>query len=169
MSGNAETLQNSTPKKRRPAKWEKAFITALAEFGVVSHACAAAKIDRSTAYLQRKKYEDFAEAWKEALEIAADALELEARRRAYEGVEEPVYGRGSGPNAGTVKVGAIRKYSDTLMMFLLKGSRPEKFRERFDHSLHGPDGGAIPLQMFENDLKRAYGDDDGDTDAPESR
>jgi hypothetical protein len=165
MSADAATQQNATPKKRRPQKWEKAFITALALYGVVSHACTAAKIDRSTAYRNRDEHEDFAEAWKDALEIAADALELEARRRAYEGVEEPVYGKGSGPNAGTVKVGTIRKYSDTLMMFLLKGARPEKFRERFDHNLHGPNNGAIPVQVFESALDEVYGDGDGDDDA----
>jgi hypothetical protein len=33
------------------------------------------------------------------------------------------------------------EYSDTLLIFLLKGIRPEKYRERFEHS--GPEGGPI--------------------------
>jgi hypothetical protein len=39
--------------------------------------------------------------------------------------------------------------------------------ERLEQS--GPEGSAIPLQVFASDLKRAYGDDDGSADAPESR
>ena len=36
----------------------------------------------------------------------------------------------------------LQEYSDTLLIFLLKGLRPEKYRERFEHSGTGP-GGAI--------------------------
>jgi hypothetical protein len=39
-------------------------------------------------------------------------------------------------------VGFIQEYSDTLLIFLLKGLRPEKYRERFEHSGPGK-GGAI--------------------------
>ena len=66
--------------------------------------------------------------FEEASEDAADSLEAEARRRAVEGVEEPVgWYKGQ---AG----GVVRKYSDTLLIFLLKGRRPELYRERFEHS-----------------------------------
>lgn len=128
---DAETVQNLTPKKRRVAKWEKAFITSLCLYGVVSKACEAASISRSVVYENRESHEDFAQAWAEALEIAADVMELEVRRRAVDGVEEPVY-------QGGKEVGTIRRYSDTLLMFLLKGTRPEKFRER--HELVGKNG-----------------------------
>lgn len=60
-----------------------------------------------------------------AQEQAIDALESEARRRAVEGVEKPVY-------QGGKLVGGIREYSDTLLIFLLKGARPERYRERYD-------------------------------------
>ncbi len=135
---DAHIPHNSTPKKRRPQKWEKAFITALVTSGVVSHACSEAKIDRSTAYKNRDAHEDFAQAWVEALDVAADTMELEARRRAVVGTEEPIFGKGAGVGAGTVEVGRITKYSDTLLMFLLKAARPEKFRER--HEIVGKDG-----------------------------
>lgn len=126
-----ETAQTWTPKKRRALKWEKAFIASLCMYGVVSKACDDADVNRSAVYAHREAHEDFAQAWAEALEIAADAMELEVRRRAVDGVEEPVY-QGGG------KVGTIRRYSDTLLMFLLKGTRPEKFRER--HELVGKNG-----------------------------
>jgi hypothetical protein len=104
----------------------------------VRHACEAAGIGRTTAYEHRERHPDFALAWDEALEDACDLLEAEARRRALEGVEKPVYWQG-------VVVGTIREYSDTLMTLVLKAHRPEKFRERHDTRLSGPDGGPIRI------------------------
>ena len=69
-------------------------------------------------------------------------LEEEARRRAYVGFDEPVFGSG-GHGIGTVQVGVIRKYSDTLLIFLLKGIRPGKFRENHKHEHTGLNGGPI--------------------------
>jgi len=53
-----------------------------------------------------------------------------------DGWEEPVFGSG-GTGMGTVEVGAIRKFDSTLLIFLLKGARPEKYRERFDTKVSG--------------------------------
>ena len=69
-----------------------------------------------------------------AREEAADTLEAEARRRAIEGVEEPVFHKGQ-------RVGTVRKYSDLLLIFLLKGVRPQKFRDNYQRAGTGaPDG-----------------------------
>ena len=103
--------------------WQKAFLTILAECGNVSEACKAAGIDTKTAYKRRKADPEFAEAWQSALDTAADVLEREAWRRAHEGVDEPVLYKGQ-------VVGAVRKHSDLLLMFVLKGLSPEKFREK---------------------------------------
>jgi hypothetical protein len=74
-----------------------------------------------------------------AKEMAADRLEEEAWRRAVDGVDEPVgFYRGK-PSAW------VKRYSDTLLIFLLKALRPEKYRERYEHS--GPEGGAIPVMV----------------------
>jgi hypothetical protein len=71
----------------------------------------------------------FADLWDEAEEDACDLLELEARRRAYDGVDEPVFGSlGKGMPSG--EVGQIRRYSNTLMIFLLRAHRPAKFGEK---------------------------------------
>lgn len=93
--------------------------------GNVSKACQAVKISRGCAYDHRKNDADFAALWEEAVEIGMDELESEARRRAFKGTKKPVYQKGQ-------CVGYIQEYSDTLMIFLLKGGRPEKYRERFD-------------------------------------
>ena len=100
----------------------------LAETGNVTKSCAAARITRAGAYLSRKKDEAFAKVWEEAEEDAIQLLEFEARRRAYEGVDKPVFHAGE-------KCGLIRQYSDPLMMFLLKAHRPDRYRDRvsLDH------------------------------------
>ena len=101
-----------------------AFLVAYVQLGTVLHAAEAAGIERKTHYnwLADPVY---AAAFAEAEDKAIDALEKEARRRAIEGTEKPVY-------QGGKLVGTIREYSDTLLIFLLKGARPQKYRERVD-------------------------------------
>ncbi len=70
----------------------------------------------------RRHSEDFAAQWRKALEEGTDLLDAEARRRAVTGVDKPVYYKGK-------VVGSITKYSDRLLMFLLKAHRPQKFRD----------------------------------------
>jgi hypothetical protein len=104
------------------AEWQKPFLGALRRFGNVRSACSAVQIARSTAHEARAKDSEFAEAWETALEGAAEDLEREAWRRALEGIEEPVYYHGE-------RIGEVRRYSDALLMFLMKGIRPQKYRE----------------------------------------
>ena len=74
--------------------WDQAFLSALAETGVMSRAAELADVDRVTAWRRRKNDPDFDKACSEALQQAADALEQEARRRALEGEREPVIYQG---------------------------------------------------------------------------
>lgn len=73
-------------------------------------------------YKTRNTDEAFKQAWQEAAEIGTEMLEQEAARRAYHGVLEPVFYKGE-------ECGQVRKYSDTLMIFLLKARKPEKYRD----------------------------------------
>jgi len=123
------------PEKGWPV-WGKAFIAHFSLTGNSTASAAAAGVTRRAAELLRERDETFAAAWAEAREEAADHLEDEARRRAVDGWEEPVYGSG-GPGRGTEEVGTIRRFDSTLLIFLLKGARPEKYRERFDTKLSG--------------------------------
>lgn len=107
-----------------------AFCAALAETGIVSKACTAVEISRRTAYNWREEKPEFAEAWDRALKIGITALEDEAHRRAFDGVTEPVFHQG-------VECGRLRKYSDTLAIFLLKAHNPEKYRENSKVELSG--------------------------------
>ena len=115
----------STPKKRTPVRiWQPLFLDALSRTGNVSAAADAARIDRTTAYAARKRSREFYEAWEMALDRGGDILEAEARRRAIQGTEEPVYYQGQ-------IVGSVRKYSDTLLIFLLKAHKPAKYADNF--------------------------------------
>ena len=106
-------------------KWTKAFIKALIVHGGVTRAAKEAEVSRSVVYDRRDKDVDFNKAWEEALDCYADDLEIEARRRAVDGiVVEEVY-------EDDKLIRKKLKYSDTLLIFLLKGARPEKFA---DHS-----------------------------------
>lgn len=84
----------------------------------------------------READEKFDELVAEAIEMGTDALEDTALKRARFGVDKPVFYQGE-------VVGSIREYSDTLLIFLLKARRPEKFTERQRQIHENPDGSAI--------------------------
>lgn len=108
-----------TPKKR------ETFLATLSQTGNVSRACAAAGIGRMTAYEWKREDTVFAQAWEDAIEAGTDDLAQEAIRRAHIGVDDPVYYKGE-------VCGTVRKYSDTLLIFLLKSHRPSVYKESVD-------------------------------------
>jgi hypothetical protein len=107
-----------------------AFLRALADSGIVTIAAKIAGITRARVYQVRKEDPDFAAAWDEAEEQAADALEAEAWRRAVDGVPEPLVSAGKIVRDDDGQPIAIRRYSDTLLVTLLKARRPERFKDR---------------------------------------
>ncbi|MDQ3097321.1 MAG: hypothetical protein M3Q61_04040, partial [Chloroflexota bacterium] len=89
---------------RTTEKQIDAFIEGL-ERGLSVHAsCTLADMGRQTAYDLRQRDEAFALRWADAIEDGTERLEDEAERRALES-------------------------SDTLLIFLLKSRRPEKYRD----------------------------------------
>lgn len=114
--------------------WTNAFLAALSVHGVLSRAAQEAGVDRVTVWRHRESDPEFAKACQEAIDLATDALETEARRRAIEGVVEDVYHQG-------VVVGQRRNYSDQLLALLLKGRRKSVFADRTE--LTGANGGAV--------------------------
>src|SRR3990167_2886198 len=109
----------------------EAFLAAYAECGTVTHAAKAAGIDRRTHYQWMATDPEYVKSFEDAHIEACEHMEAEARRRGLEGYEEPVFGSG-GQGVGTVEVGTIRKHSDTLLIFMMKGAMPHKYRERID-------------------------------------
>jgi hypothetical protein len=123
----AKKTTNSTPKKRGrpPLGWKAVFLEALRNTPVVRVACHKASVDRATAYNHKAKDAAFSDAWEEAIQDALDLCELEVHRRAAQGIEKPIYYQG-------VRIDTLKEYSDNLLMFFLKGYRPERFRDNFD-------------------------------------
>ena len=117
-------------KYRLTGRRKQHFLEVLAECGNVTAAAAAAGVARCVPYEHRKTDDAFAKAWEEAEEIAADRLEAEAWRRGVEGVEEPVISLGKVVEGADGEPLMIRRYSDTVLLALLRAHRPEKYRER---------------------------------------
>lgn len=113
---------------RHPKK--RAFLTAFAKVGTVTHAAEIAGVNRDTHRIWLQKDPEYAAAFERAKDAFADLLEKVALERATEGWEEPVF-------QGGKEVGRVRKFSNTLLIFLLKGLRPDKYRERYEQKIVG--------------------------------
>lgn len=105
----------SAPADIHHAK-QRAFLAAYARVGNITAAAAAVGVNRHIHPAWMKASQEYVDAFAEVQEAAADYLEQLALFRAQHG-------------------------SDTLIIFLLKGARPKKYRERFEHS--GEGGGPI--------------------------
>lgn len=91
--------------------------------GNITAACEESRVGRHWVYTEEKRNEEFAERFREAQQMGLDALEDKARERAGLGVEKGIYYQGE-------LVDTERVYSDTLMCLLLKGGKPEKYKDR---------------------------------------
>lgn len=114
-----------TPKKKRNPRWVKVFLEVLRGFPSVTEACRTAGVSRQRVYQFRECNSSFANEWKEAISEGCDALEAEAIRRAMIGTEHVkphIFG------GKVVFEELIRKKSDLLLMFLLKGHKPGAFK-----------------------------------------
>jgi len=144
-----------TPKKG----WPERFLAALADDANVRAACRTAGISRKSAYQRRGQDPAFAAAWQDALADACDDLEREAVRRARDGTDEPVLYQGEPVGEWVNRAGRVvpegtagarwvpltlKRYSDVLLIFLLKAHRPELYRESLK-LLGGGQGGEIVI------------------------
>ncbi len=121
-----------TAKKKPIADWQTRrklvlFIKALEHHGNATYALKKANAARGWIYYWRQKDQEFRDAFEEARSCGLEILRDEAHRRAYEGVSQEVWHQGD-------VCGHVQKYSDTLLMFLIKQSDPS-YREHFqiDH------------------------------------
>jgi hypothetical protein len=113
-----------------PDTWIEPFLMGLMLGKTNADSARDAGIDVKYAHIRRRVDQSFCQAWNEAATIGTELLEQEAERRAYHGVDEPVFFRG-------IECGHIRKYSDTLLMFLLKSRRPAVYRDNSDNKFGG--------------------------------
>jgi len=105
-----------------PHQEKKAFLAAFAHCGRITRAAEAAHVHWRSHYHWLKQDPQYAAAFAQAKEMAGDFLEDEAIRRAMEGVTRKVFHQGE-------HVDNEQVLSDTLLIFLLKGAKPEKYRD----------------------------------------
>lgn len=113
----------TNPRTIRTSRRRARFLEALGECAIVTRAAKAAGISRNALYEWRREDADFARDWAAAVELGIAALEDEALRRVLDGVETPVF-------YGGKQVATVRKFSDPLLMFMLRARRPDRYRER---------------------------------------
>jgi hypothetical protein len=101
------------------------YLRALAETGTVSAGVRAAATSWGTVHKWRELDPVFSLAEHQARTEFGDALEEEAKRRAFNGVPRPVFHGGK-------RVGTVTEYSDRLLEMLLKGAKPEKYHDKLD-------------------------------------
>ena len=118
-------MHDTETTKRRPPARSKArremstvrlkerFLEAYEKYGTVTSACRVVELSRDTPYRWRQQDSEFDEAFENSRNVVADGLEAECIRRAHEG-------------------------SDLLLIFLLKGLKPERYQERRNVNLATP-------------------------------
>lgn len=108
---------------------QKLFLEALSLTANVRAACVHAKVGRTTIYRWQEHDEEFSHQFHLAQSEANDLLTGEAWRRGMQGVEEPVVSMGKIVLDREGQPLVIKRYSDPLLMLLMKARMPE-FREK---------------------------------------
>src|SRR4030095_9043088 len=114
----------------RTATQKAAFLEAYARAGTAMGAAKLSGVDDRNHYAWLQKSEQYRAQFAIAKERAAQVLEAEARRRACDGYDDPIYYNG-------VQVGHVRRYSDLLMIFLLKAAKPDVYRDYHSVKVQG--------------------------------
>lgn len=114
------------------------FLAALADGLSIVDAAKESGRDRRTWYRLKERDPEFATSWTVAYDEGTDLLEAEAQRRAVEGVDDF--------KMAVDLMVPVRRYSDTLLIFLLKARRPHKFRDNVKHEVTGQGGGPVQVE-----------------------
>jgi hypothetical protein len=156
MSNSAQrSYTHFTPER------QAAFLDRLADGGNVMASAMAVGVTRATVYAARDRDDAFAEAWDDALERYAAALENELHKRVFEGVQRPIFQRGE-------LVGHEALKSDRLLEIALKAHRPDRYSERFQASIdHTVKAGVlmVPATMSLEEWTKQFVRKDAETKA----
>lgn len=110
----------SKPQQKRTLTSQQSFLSAFGDSGCVRLTAKAAGITRKTHYSWLRKDPGYADAFTETKRIAGDYIESIAVERATVGWKEAVYYQGK-------VCGYVRRFSDGLLMQLLKGLKPDVY------------------------------------------
>jgi hypothetical protein len=123
------------PARLTTAHRKSLALDLLSQGHTLAHVRDVLGINRVTIFRWRQVDPSFAQAYSDAMEASTDLIEQEARRRAVEGYERPIFQRGE-------LVGVERVYSDMLAALLLRGRRPEIYRDTISR---GPSATSIRI------------------------
>ena len=132
------------PRVRRHDGWEphrqRAFVEALADTGSVTEAARQVGVSVQSCYRLRRAPDaaGFAGAWDAAIAEAGKRLADIAMDRAVNGVEQPHFDR----HGQLIHVG--RRYSDQLLMFLLRAHHPGRYAAEGGRAAAPSAGDAAP-------------------------
>lgn len=110
--------------------WEDDFLESYAKSGNITLSANQTGIHQNTVRKRRELDAQFAIQMKEAQETAIEILEAAAWHRARDGVKRT---KGIYFNGRRVGEEIVTEYSDTLLIFLLKANKPDKYRETITH------------------------------------
>lgn len=121
---------------------QKRFLICYAQIGVIKYAANAAGFGYLTHFSWMRKSQDYRTAFELCREFVADRLEREAIRRAVEGIERMKFHQGEAimdpryadKNGESTVPYVERQYSDTLLIVLLKGLRPDVYKEKIEQN-----------------------------------
>lgn len=139
--------QKPQPRKRKPRKKKlepaadraRKLLDAYAETCNIVQACKKANVPRRNHYRWLGQYPAYAAAFKKRQLIGGEFLESVAVERASRGWLEPVLYQGEIATH-------VRRYSDGLMMFLLRGMLPEKYGVN-RQEISGPQGAPVQAKI----------------------
>ena len=130
-------MKDTNPVPKRADEWRPVFLQMLRNTGNIRASANAAGVTRPTVYNHKRRSKEFAAAWDDAIQDAVDTLEAIAIDRA-------------------------RKGSDTLLIFLLKAHRPEKYRETVRTQHSGPNDEPVKFTLNIGNLGKENDDDKDD-------
>lgn len=172
--GDLGNLDTSNARKSGPMsppqreRKQTRFLKAYRESGNIKHSCKVAGINRQTYYNWRDHDEAFQAELPDAREDACDTLEFAAYDRAVQGIprkvvsmgrvvyeEIPVLDEEGKPKLNKQEEPIVRhgkplierEYSDSLLITLLKGNLPKKYKDKVE--LVGKNDGPVQTQQVE--------------------
>ena len=146
MAKKTSIVDTAGNAEKAGPRW-KAFLDAYLSLGHFGKACKAVGASHQTIRKLLKQIPEFGEAFEDAEQVVADKLEDALRQRATEGFDRLKFDKNGAAciDPRTKEVYVEKQFSDLAAIFLLKGQRPEKYREKFEHVGRG--GGPIETQV----------------------
>ncbi|QDV79859.1 hypothetical protein [Botrimarina mediterranea] len=130
---------------------QTAFLAAYAVTGTLTQAAKGSGVSVRSHHRWREGCEAYLEAFEAAHQEACDHLEAEARRRAIQGQRRLKFDRNGQPliDPDTGKPYSEHRYSDALLMFLLKANNPGKFGDKIEQTHRGT-GSAVRVYSVDD-------------------